>query len=99
MLEVCSSSTRLSTIIGVFLVAGTLEALSAMAHKHLQLGVASPFLVSIHLIHRYSELIRNCLYSIPPGPTPRRILTPIVLSYGILEARLLNMAPQKVLGQ
>jgi len=34
---------------GRVLVAGTLEALSAMAHKHLERGVASPFLVSSHL--------------------------------------------------
>jgi len=34
---------------GAFLVAGALEALSAMAHKHLQGGVASPFLVSTPL--------------------------------------------------
>jgi alpha-aminoadipic semialdehyde synthase len=33
---------------GGFLVAGTLEALSAMAHKHLERGVASPFLVRSH---------------------------------------------------
>lgn len=29
-----------------FLVAGVLESLSAMAHAHLELGIASPFLVS-----------------------------------------------------
>jgi hypothetical protein len=47
MLEVCSYATLLLAILKrVFLVAGTLEALSAMAHKYLQLGVASPFLVS-----------------------------------------------------
>jgi hypothetical protein len=34
---------------GEFLVAGPLEALSAMAHKHLQRGIALPFLVSSHL--------------------------------------------------
>jgi hypothetical protein len=34
---------------GEFLVAGTLEALSAMAHKHLERGFASPFLVSSHM--------------------------------------------------
>jgi hypothetical protein len=34
---------------GEFLVAGVLEALSAMAHKHLERGFASPFLVSSHL--------------------------------------------------
>jgi hypothetical protein len=34
---------------GGLLVAGALEALSAMAHKHLERGFASPFLVSPHL--------------------------------------------------
>jgi hypothetical protein len=33
---------------GESLVAGALEALSAMAHKHLERGFASPFLVSFH---------------------------------------------------
>lgn len=35
---------------GEVLVAGALEALSAMAHKHLERGIASPFLVSSHLV-------------------------------------------------
>ena len=34
---------------GEFLVAGALEALSAMAHKHLERGFASPFLVCSYL--------------------------------------------------
>jgi len=34
---------------GETLVAGALEALSAMAHKLLERGFASPFLVSSHL--------------------------------------------------
>jgi hypothetical protein len=33
----------------MFSVAGTLEALVAMAQKHLERGVASPFLVSNYL--------------------------------------------------
>ena len=36
----------------MFLVAGTLEALVAMAQKHLERGVASPFLVSNCLARR-----------------------------------------------
>lgn len=36
----------------MFLVAGTLEALVAMAQKHLERGVASPFLVSNYLVRR-----------------------------------------------
>ena len=35
-----------------FLVAGTLEALVAMAQKHLERGVASPFLVRNYLARR-----------------------------------------------
>lgn len=38
--------TSLSQLIN-FVVAGALESLSAMAHKHLEKGVASAFLVSI----------------------------------------------------
>ena len=33
----------------MFLVAGTLEALVAMAQKHLERGVASPFLVTVYV--------------------------------------------------
>lgn len=33
-------------IVSCLLVAGALESLSALAHAHLELGVASPFLVS-----------------------------------------------------
>ena len=40
---------HLRSIHGRLLVAGTLEALSAMAHKHLERGVASKFLVNSHL--------------------------------------------------
>ena len=39
--------TYLSSFLSLHLVAGVLESLSSMAHAHLELGVASPFLVCL----------------------------------------------------
>jgi hypothetical protein len=39
------------------------------------------------------------LHSMLPDRTPRRILTPTAPNYGISEARLLSMVPQKVSDQ
>jgi hypothetical protein len=49
--EVCSSSKLLTKAHHAFrrAVAGVLESLSALAHAHLELGVASPFLASAFL--------------------------------------------------
>ena len=47
----------------VFLVAGTLEALVAMAQKHLERGVASPFLVSNYLRFDNLEVTLSIVYS------------------------------------
>jgi hypothetical protein len=64
---------------GEFLVAGTLEALLAMAHKHLERGVASPFLVSSHLeLLRLGTDARRSSHSIPPAHTPHHISNLIV---------------------
>ena len=52
----------------MILVAGTLEALSAMAHKHLQLGVASPFLVSVCLTYRSVGTDAEPLVQYAPRP-------------------------------
>jgi hypothetical protein len=50
MLEVCDLQVLYNLrYTSELLVAGTLEALSAMALKHLERGVASPFLVSNRL--------------------------------------------------
>ena len=47
----------------MFLVAGTLEALVAMAQKHLERGVASPFLVSNYLRFDNLEVTLSIVYS------------------------------------
>ena len=53
MLEVCDLHVLYNLgYTSKLLVAGTLEALSAMALKHLERGVASPFLVSNYLARR-----------------------------------------------
>ena len=54
MQEVCDLCTLFSLrfILCVFSVSGTLEALVSMAQKHLERGVASPFLVSNYLARR-----------------------------------------------
>jgi hypothetical protein len=64
----------------MFLVAGTLEALVAMAQKHLERGVASPFLVSSHLRADAPESTLSPSHSTLPGHIPRQVLILIVLN-------------------
>ena len=56
----------------MFLVAGTLEALVAMAQKHLERGVASPFLVSNRLVRRYRG--NNVTVGLPTVHSPATYL-------------------------
>ena len=65
MQEVCKLRHLISLAIYecLFLVAGTLEALVAMAQKHLEGGVASPFLVSNYLHFDDLEVTLSVVYS------------------------------------
>lgn len=51
-----------------YLVAGVLESLSAMAHAHLEIGVASPFLVRFPLYKKIGHV--DCVAALIVYPTP-----------------------------